>query len=275
MLKLARRAGEFALVPEEVMPVDFSAEYTPVKRTMPADQLSRLLQALPEPRRAWVAYLVATAGDVSDVERAQPEDFDPVAKTVFMHGTKNPARNVAIPLLPWFEEMFLWAHSQMPFDPWPRVSKDLPEITARLGLGHITPKDLRRSVATWLIDAGVAESLVSRFLRHRSGAMVRLVYGQVQPTSLGRLILDELSRNVTVDHEAPWRNGRRGGFKKPSGGPGGSQVSDSTRPQLPPARPTRPLRNTETLQSARTVRNATLARHALAFAAEKMGVLSA
>jgi integrase len=273
MLKLARRAGEFALAPEEVMPVDFSAEYTPVKRTMPADQLSRLLQALPEPRRAWIAYLVATAGDVSDVERAQPEDFDPVAKTVFMHGTKNPARNVAIPLLPWFEEMFLWAHSQMPFDPWPRVSKDLPEITARLGLGHITPKDLRRSVATWLIDAGVAESLVSRFLRHRSGAMVRLVYGQVQPTSLGRLILDELSRNVTVDHRAPWRNGRRGGFKRHSGGPGESQVTDTTRLLLPSVGATRPRLNAGTLQSARSSRGAMFARHALAFAAERVGVL--
>src|SRR5690606_16653732 len=42
MLKLARHQGEFALVPEEVMPVGFSAEYKPVKRTLPWEQLPRL-----------------------------------------------------------------------------------------------------------------------------------------------------------------------------------------------------------------------------------------
>ena len=198
MLKLARHQGEFALVPEEVMPVGFSAEYKPVKRTLPWEQLPRLLAALPEHRRAWVAYAVATAGDVSDVERARPEDFDPVTRTIQMRGTKNEARTAPIPLLPWFESMFLWAHSRMPLDPWPRVSKDLPELTRRLGLGHITPKDLRRSVSTWLSEEGVAESLISRFMRHRSNTMVRTVYGQVKPVALGKLIDEHLqSRSVT------------------------------------------------------------------------------
>lgn len=275
MLKLARHQGEFALVPEEVMPVGFSAKYQPVKRTLPADQLPRLLRALPEPRRAWVAYCVATAGDVSDVERAQPEDFDPAAKTILMRGTKNEARSVPIPLLPWFEELFTFAHERMPLDPWPRVSKDLPELTAKLGLGHITPKDLRRSVATWLIEAGVAESLVSRFLRHRSGAMVRLVYGQVKPVALGRLILDDLSRNVT-DPSGPLGGiGRRRGFKRPGEASDSTQVADITRLQLSGVVAARPGLNTETLQSARAVHGVAFARHSLAFAAEKMGVLRA
>lgn len=198
MLKLARRAGEYNLEPAAVMPVGFAAGYVPVKRTLDGERLGELLGALTESQRAWVCYALSTAGDVADVERAQPEDYDPATETVAMRGTKNAARSVRIPVLPWFRKLFLYAHARLPIAPWPRVSKDLPAITAKLGLGHITPKDLRRSACTWLVEAGVEESLVSRFMRHRTNTMVRMVYGQVKPQALGTLIAGQLqSKNVT------------------------------------------------------------------------------
>lgn len=201
MLKLARREGEFNLEPSAVMPVGFAAGYVPVTRTLDAARLGELLAALTEQQRAWVCYAIATAGDVSDVERARPEDYDPETRTVRMRGTKNAARGASIPVLPWFAELFAYAHARLPVGPWPNVSKNLPAITARLGLGHITPKDLRRSACTWLIEAGVDESLASRFMRHRSNTMVRMVYGQVKPQALGTLIAGQLqNKNVTESH---------------------------------------------------------------------------
>jgi integrase len=198
LLRLARREGEFNLEPAAVMPVGFASGYVPVKRTLDVARLGELLAALPEDRRAWVCYALSTAGDVSDVERAQPEDYDPATETVQMRGTKNRARTVAIPVLPWLRHLFLYAHERLPVAPWPRVSKDLPAITTKLGLGHVTPKDLRRSVCTWLVEAGVPEELASRFMRHRDGKMVRTVYGQVKPQALGLLIAGQLqSKNVT------------------------------------------------------------------------------
>lgn len=199
MLKLARRAGEFNLEHTAVMPVGFAAGYEPVKRTLPIERVPELLAALPESRRAWVCFAIATAGDISDVERARPEDYDPVTSTVRMRGTKNAARTVPVPVLPLFEKVFLYAHARLPVEPWPRVSKDLPAICKRLGIGHISPKDLRRSASTWLVEAGVEESQVSRFMRHKNNTMVRTVYGQVRPQVLGGLIAGQLqSKNLTA-----------------------------------------------------------------------------
>lgn len=205
MLRLARRAGEYHLEPSAVMPVGFAAGYVPVKRTLAFERVAELLDALQESRRAWVCYALATAADVSDVERAQAHDYDPKRGVVQMRGTKNAARTVEIPVLPMFKAIFEYAHKRLPLAPWPRVSKDLPAITTRLGLGHLSPKDLRRSTLTWLVEAGVPENVVSRFARHRNSTMIRMVYGQVKPEALGALVAANLtSKNVTVI-AAPWR----------------------------------------------------------------------
>src|SRR5690606_13130950 len=107
----------------------------------------------------------------------------------------------------------------------------LPEAAARAGLEPVTPNDLRRTHATWLINFGVDQALVSRILGHRDGTMVARVYGQVTPEQLATLVRGQLrsgtetaqSEPLLTDgeeiqpkkHSAPWRNGRRGGFKIP------------------------------------------------------------
>lgn len=227
MLKLARREGEYNLEPAAVMPIGFAAGYQPVKRTLDSSRLHELLAALPEPRRAWVCYALATAGDVGEVSAARPEDYDPATQTVRMRGTKNAARSTSIPVLPVFREIFEYAHSRLPFEPWPRVSKDLPAITRRLGLGHLSPKDLRRSACTWLVEAGVDEASVSRWMRHRNTTMVRMVYGQVRPQALGSLIAGQLGyRNVTVAPRPLGGMADAGDLKDVEGGRAGQDYLD-------------------------------------------------
>jgi integrase len=42
----------------------------------------------------------------------------------------------------------------------------------------VTENDLRRTYSTWLAEAGVAESLLLKYMGHTSSAMLRRVYSQ-------------------------------------------------------------------------------------------------
>lgn len=185
MLKLAKRAREFAGDLDELKPADFSAQYKPRTRVLARADLPKLWTALPsDTERAWVAFALAFAADHGDVERARPEDWDPVQRLMLVHGTKTNTRTARLPILPHVEDLFGFALPRLPVS-WPRSSKALGEACRRAGLPHLSPKDLRRSACSWLIEEGADQGFVSRFMRHSSDAMVRLVYGQVRPAVLG------------------------------------------------------------------------------------------
>lgn len=187
MLRLAKRAGAYAGDLDQVMPVGFSPEYKPVTRTLARGDLPALFAVLTEEQQAWVCLALALAADLGDVERARREDYDRVRNVMRVRGTKNTARDAEVPILEAFRSLFEFALSRLPVT-WPNVSKALPAACARARLPHVSPKDLRRSAASWLVAAGADQDMVSRFLRHRGSQMVRLVYGQVRPEQVGALL---------------------------------------------------------------------------------------
>ncbi|MFO7179622.1 MAG: tyrosine-type recombinase/integrase [Pseudomonadota bacterium] len=188
MLRYAKRAGEYAEDIDTVMPIGFSAEYVPVKRTLKREDLPKLLAALPgERERAWVCFALCFAADRSDIERARPEDYDEARNVFHVRGTKTAVRDAELPVLPMFRELFEYALARLPVS-WPSASNGVGRACTKAGLPHLSPKDLRRSTCTWLIEAGVDQAVVSRFMRHVSDQMVRRIYGQVSPTALGKLI---------------------------------------------------------------------------------------
>lgn len=188
LLRLAKRGRAFRGDLAEVMPVAFAAEYEPVKRILRPSDLPALWQALrTDEERAWVALALSTAADASDIERATRADYDDARGVFMLHGTKTSTRAAEVPILAHVRELFEYALARLPVS-WPRASKGLGEACKRAGLPHLSPKDLRRTAASWLIASGAPQPLVSRFLRHRNDAMVRTVYGQLQPEELGKLL---------------------------------------------------------------------------------------
>lgn len=188
LLRLAKRGRAFRGDLAEVMPVGFSAEYEPVKRTLRPDDLPALWAALrTDEERAWVALALSTAADASDIERATRADYDAERGVFMLHGTKTSTRAAEVPILAHVRELFEYALARLPVV-WARASKGLGEACKRAGLPHLSPKDLRRTAASWLIASGAPQPLVSRFLRHRNDAMVRTVYGQLRPEELGKLL---------------------------------------------------------------------------------------
>lgn len=200
VLRLAYRANAFPLDPKQVMPIGFSAKYVPVDRTITLEELPKLLDGLSESERAWVCYALATGGDVGDVERAQPEDYDPTTGTVRVRGTKTKTRDAVIPVPEMFRDLIEYAVPRMPLS-WPNVSKRLPERCVKLGVSKVSPKDLRRSSATWLAEAGVALDLLARWLRHSGLALAHRVYNKTRPTALRDLI--EAQIGSVTKHQRP------------------------------------------------------------------------
>ncbi len=188
LLRMAKRGKCFAGDLAAVMPVAFSADYEPVKRTLAPADLPKLWAALRnDNERAWVALALSTAADPSDIERAQPSDYDAARDVFMLHGTKTATRAAEVPVLAHVRELFEYALARLPVS-WSRASKGIGEACARAGIPHLSPKDLRRTAASWLIATGAQQQHVSRFLRHRNDAMVRMVYGQMKPEELGALL---------------------------------------------------------------------------------------
>lgn len=188
LLKLAKRAGAYAGDISTLMPPEFSPGYVPVVRTLTVEDLPKLWAALrTDDERAWVAFVLATGADVGDVHRAVPEDWNPKDKTMRVRGTKTDTRDARVPILPHVEELFMFALERLPLH-WGRASNGVGEACKRAGIPHLSPKDLRRTASSWLMAAGADQTHVSRFLRHKNDAMVRLVYGQIKPEELGTLL---------------------------------------------------------------------------------------
>jgi integrase/recombinase XerC len=204
MLRFAKRAGVYPLDLDEVMPVGFRAEYKPVTRTLALADVPKLLAALRnDSERAWVSFALATAADVGDIARAMPGDYDRERQVIRIRGTKNSSRDAIIPVLPHVRALLEAALPHLPVS-WPRASHGVGEACARAGLPHLSPKDLRRTAASWLVASGANISHVSRFLRHRSDAMVRLVYGQIRPEELGKLIAADVPKTLQDSKNQPW-----------------------------------------------------------------------
>jgi len=195
MLKVARRRGEYLRDVAGVMPDGFSLEYKPKRTFLTREQLTRLLDALKPGRAARVAWIVATAARWGESDRARREDIDLGAGLgmVEMRGTKTEASAGKVPMISAAIRTLLERAirdadgppgGQM-FLPWGNVRRDLhaacerAERDKRGSIPRVSPNDLRRTLATWMRQAGVAPHLIGSMLRHSDSRMAERVYGRM------------------------------------------------------------------------------------------------
>lgn len=265
LLRHAKRAKQFPHDIAEVMPIGFSPEYEPVKRTLAREHLPLLWGALRDDNeRAYVALAIGLGADHGDIERAERADYDPARGVMRVRGTKTDTRDAEVPVLPHVRELVEWAVDRLPVR-WPRASHGVGAACKRAGIPHLSPKDLRRTASSWLMGAGADQTHVSRFLRHGSDAMVRLVYGQVSPTTLGNL----LGPSAEALQSSPKSNGplggigRRRGFKRRCEAGQGGDGQESSRGYAPEPRRTSSSSRSESLQLREVLRGARAAQAAI------------
>lgn len=208
-LKSARPRGKFhgSL---EVIP-EFDSGYVPRTTYLTEEQFLALVPHLvppPAPRatertvarrerraqlRALYCVLIAFASTrKGELERLEWEHIDIDRGVIQIPKGKTKPRPVGIhPVLrPWLEgfgELAGWTGRVL--EPWSNVGRDLPAACIRARVPRVTPNDLRRTFASWLIQAGVSNRIVAAMLGHSTTRMVDLIYGQLSDATLTEAIM--------------------------------------------------------------------------------------
>jgi len=230
-LKLAIHLGTFTVPLERVMPLDYAPKYKPRERWLTQEQALAMFNELPEDRRGWFAFALATGARRSEVERARFADIGD--ETVFIRGTKTAASSAPISVVsiqkPWLELARKHARREGPaFQTWSNALRGLdharlrletcapcragkrddrkargtpdpecPRCAAMPKIGKISPNDLRRSLGMWLRNAGVEPHLIGKVLRHTNSRMAELVYARGSQAAIGTLIEAQIRAHAT------------------------------------------------------------------------------
>ena len=160
----------------------FSAGYAPRDRFLTEAECAALLMELGPLRIPWVLVAVCTSGRLSEVERLRWEaNVDLVGGWLLLPGTKTTlsTRKVKMPktLLDFLRENK--RDSGPVVERWINVRRDLEAACNRAGIRKVTPNDLRRTFASWLLQAGESNFVVARMMGHSSTKMVDTIYGQL------------------------------------------------------------------------------------------------
>lgn len=184
------RGDPAALIPK------FRAPYVPRKRWLSPEDFERLYADAPNKRRLWLLMAAYGGCRRSEVEGVRWEHVDLANQAMLVRGTKTRSSDRRVPLHPRLYEA-LHAIQQRPPVPasdapvvarWSNVRRYLALHCRQLGLERVSPNDLRRTFASWLVQAGVSSFVVSQLLGHTSSRMVELVYGRIDAATLRRAV---------------------------------------------------------------------------------------
>lgn len=193
-LRSAKRAKEYAGDPRDVIP-RFKSGYEPLKEWVTAETVWAAIAHLLPHRGAAVAWCIATACDFSNIQTAQREDVR--EDSIFVRGTKTGTRQRFVPrinvMAPFLRHALAYGNpTGTLFEPWGKMARDVRLACRAAGVPEFTARTLRRSAATWLVQAGVPYEVAAKFLGHGSTTMLQKVYGQLPPPDAARLINEKL-----------------------------------------------------------------------------------
>ncbi len=194
-LRLAIRAGLWRGRVDEVIPIAFSPGYEPRKRALTAGELGKLLAELLPERAARVAFIVATSACWRETELARRGDVGEGLATVLLRGTKRKTRFRTVPIVsPAQQSLLAYAldHAKGTgdplFAPWGNVRRDLADACEDAKIERCSPNDLRRTFASWQVEAGVPLFPIAQAMGHKDTRMLERVYGRQTPEQLAVLM---------------------------------------------------------------------------------------
>lgn len=193
-LTLACRRGADCPEPAAIFP-RFRTRYVPRKQWLTEKDFERLLDRLPSHRKLWLLAAVYLGCRLSELQKLRWEDAAPDLSAIHVRGRKTGGADRVLPI-PARLARELQSHraARGPLLlKWQNVRRDLAKYCAELGLPKSTPNDLRRTYASWLVQAGESSFVVSQLLGHSSSTMVERVYGRQSPATL-RSAVDKLPK---------------------------------------------------------------------------------
>lgn len=202
-LREAQDRGVLSAMP--AMP-RFSPKYVPREVWLTEAQFDLLCAEL-EPKRVLWASLAALGGlRAGEVERLTWASA--IERLMRVPGTKTSDARRTIPVAPALRHQL----DQVPpaarrgavVQPWGNVRRDLRAAVARANrklsaatadagaepevIPFVSPNDLRRTFASWLVQNGVPLHVVAKLLGHSSTRMVERVYGKLSQKNMDEAI---------------------------------------------------------------------------------------
>lgn len=184
-LKYANRRGVLSVMP--ALP-DFAPEYKPRETWLTEAQFAALQSELEPFRRLWTGLAALAGGSAGEVERVDWKETKMTAGVLRMPGTKRETRDRWVPISPslyaLLDDVAPKRRTGLVVQPWGNVRRDLHAACDRAGVPRVSPNDLRRTFASWLVQSGVDLFTVSKLMGHSSTRMVEKVYGKLSKENM-------------------------------------------------------------------------------------------
>lgn len=201
-LKYAVRSGTLHGMP--AWP-EHSAKYEPRTTWLTTEQFERMAVELDEPRRLWATLAATTGMRVGEVERLEWPDVDFDKNRVHVPGTKTAKSKRFVPLFPSLRTLLEAVPEKRRkgkvVSRWANVRRDLRDAVKAANAADeqrakeygldpsppipaVSPNDLRRTFASWMVQNGADMLSVSRLMGHTSTRMLEKVYAQLSDANL-------------------------------------------------------------------------------------------
>jgi hypothetical protein len=142
-----------------------------------------------------VAFIVATSACWRETELARRGDVGEGLATVLLRGTKRKTRFRTAPIVsPAQKSLLAYAleHARgigdALFLPWANGRRDLIDACEDATIERCSPNDLRRTFASWQVEAGVPLFPIAQAMGHKDTRMLERVYGRQTPERLAALM---------------------------------------------------------------------------------------
>lgn len=168
----------------------FSPKYVPRDTWLTVDQFEMLKAELEDERVLWAALAALGGMRASEVEALTWAHINFDTGTIKVPGTKTRKSRRPVPIAPALMALLVVAPGSgcseaiAVVEPWTNVRRDLQRACKRAGVPRVSPNDLRRTFASWLVNQGVDLLTVAALLGHSSTRMVEMVYGKLADSTL-------------------------------------------------------------------------------------------
>jgi integrase len=122
---------------------------------------------------------VATSACWRETELARRGDVSKGLATVLLRGTKRKTRFRTVPIVsPAQQSLLAYAvehakgEEEALFQPWGNVRRDLADACEEAKIDRCSPNDLRRTFASWQVEAGVPLFPIAQAMGHKDTRML-------------------------------------------------------------------------------------------------------
>ncbi len=167
---------------------EFAPDYTPKTTWLTVPQFDLFVAKVAEGRRLWVSLAALGGMRSSEVERLTWAMVRFDANRIDVPGSKTELSRRSVPIAPALHHRLaavpMAKRTGLVVTSWTNVRRALHAAADAAKVPRVSPNDLRRTFASWMVQAGAPLLTVATLLGHSSTRMLEKVYGRLSDDNL-------------------------------------------------------------------------------------------